>query len=406
VADRSDMSEVKLLESGKKARQLIFELDRSYLSIDEMENILSLIDVERTVLQSWLHALERIHDIGAREFYRASPTQAQVIGLDSASILQVVDENDFEPWLVERIRRTFRSAAREQFALKMAGLDALSQLGALSFTDESMQEKWISINPLAWSAWGGRGCNCLIHGRVKSGKTNLALLLAEHFLKVGFTVISNIKLVSDAPAGYIYCPSLSTMLIAVCNARLSGKEVLLIMDEANLFWQRIETIMPKNVSLSKLILCFGKMHCILCFISHYSELVPGIVAKTAVATFEKRDTTKAFVSIGEGPIKLKPRLLTGVPATTLHYDPDQLAYYSIDMSVDKLFDFMSTIPEGEDQWQAVLNYVGKHRGEIGEAQLDPKDIALWLRRHGRSEREIAASVQKSPSTVHGWVKEA
>jgi hypothetical protein len=396
------MAETKLLESGKRARKLIAELDRPLLTIDEMESMLMLVDVEQSVLKSWFYGLEQIVDKGAREFYRTSPAQAQTLGLDSSSVKEVDDENDREPWFIPKMRRAFKSSCRQQFALKMNSLDALSQIGALAFDDGSSNEKWISVNPEAWTAWATRGSNALVHGRVKSGKSNLSLLLAEGFLRAGFVVVSNI-IVTGAPVGYVYVPKLSDMLKAICNARLAGKEVLILMDECNLYWQKIETIMPKNISLSKLVLTFGKMHGNLVFISHYSELVPSLVARTAVATFEKKSAKEVYVSISEGPIKIRPRLLTNVPACTLKYDPDQLAFFSIDLSVDKLFDFMSSIPEGENQWKAVLEYVAKHHGEIGEEQLDPKDIALWMRKRGKSIREIASLVQRSPSTVHEWV---
>lgn len=401
MVDKSDMAEAKLLESGKRARKLISELDSPHLTIDEMANILTLISVDESTLDRWLSALEQIHEKGAQEFYKQSPTQAQAVGLDSASIQLVDIANNREPWFVEKIRRSFNMTCRIQFAKKMNRLDALSQIGALAFEDPRDSERWISVNPLAWTAWGTRGSNAIIRGAVKRGKTNLALLFAEYFIAAGYQVISNV-IVVDAPKGYTYCPKLSSMLVAVCDARLSGMDVLLLMDESNLFWQKIETIMPKNISLAKLILTFGKMHANLVFISHYEELVPSIVSKTAVAVFEKKSVKECFVTVTEG-IRLKPKLLTGVPATTLKYDPDQLAYFSIDLNVDRLFDYMAALPAGSNQWEAVLGYVAKHSGEIGENELDPKDIAKWLRKHGKSVREIAKLLNKSVSTIHEWV---
>jgi len=401
MADKSDMAEAKLLESGKRARKLISELDRPQLTIDEMANILTLIAVDESTLDRWLSALEQIHEKGAKEFYKQSPTQAQAVGLDSMSIQQVDVGNNMEPWFIEKVRRSFNMTCRIQFAKKMNRLDALSQIGALAFEDPRDSEKWISVNPLVWTSWAGKGNNAVIKGAVKRGKSNLGLLFAEYFIRVGYRVVSNI-IVTGAPAGYVYCPKLSGMLVAICDARAAGVEVIIVMDEANLFWQKIETIMPKNISLSKLILTFGKMHANLLFISHYEELVPTIVSKTCVASFEKKGIKEAYVTVTEG-IRLRPKLLTAVPATTLKYDPDQLAYFSIDLSVDTLFNYMAALPEGTNQWKAVLDYVAKHRGETGEDQLDPKDIAKWLRKRGKSVREVADIVQRPASTVQEWI---
>jgi len=402
MAEKSDMSTVKLLESGKKARELLNKLNEPQLTVGEMCDLLCLVCKEMSALKLWTSSLTQIAERGARWFYKYAPTTAEQLGLDAETIKIIDDEIDRDPWQISRLRARFCNECRIQFAEKMNGLDALSQIGALAFDDPRDSERWQSVNPLVWTSWAGRGNNAVVRGAVKRGKSNLALLLAEYFLATGkFEVVSNI-IVTDPPKGYTYCPMLSSMFIAICNARLAGKEVLIALDEANLFWQKIETIMPKNISLSKLILCFGKMHSNLLFISHYEELIPTIVSRTAVANFEKKSIKECFVTISEG-IRLKPKLLTGVPATTMKYNPDQLAYFAIDLSVDALFNFMASLPEKTEQWGAVLEYVEKHLGEVGEEQLDPKEVAVWLKRRGKSERAIADLVQRSPSTVHDWV---
>jgi DNA-binding NarL/FixJ family response regulator len=77
--------------------------------------------------------------------------------------------------------------------------------------------------------------------------------------------------------------------------------------------------------------------------------------------------------------------------------------YQLEGARNALFNFMASLPEKTEQWGAVLEYVEKHLGEVGEEQLDPKEVAVWLKRRGKSERAIADLVQRSPSTVHDWV---
>jgi hypothetical protein len=402
MADKSDMAEAKLLESGKRARKLISELDRPQLTIDEMANILTLIAVEESTLDRWLSALEQIHEKGAKEFYKQSPTQAQAVGLDSASIQEVDVANNKDPWFIEKVRRSFNMTCRIQFAKKMNKLDALSQIGALAFEDPRDSEKWVSVNPLVWISWAERGNNAVIRGAVKRGKTNFALLLAEYFLATKHFIVASNIIVTGAPENYVYCPKLSDMLITICEARAASKDVLIILDEGGLYWAKIQTIMPIPQKLAKLVLVYGKAHANLLFLSHFEEQIPGIVLKTSTATFEKKSIKEVYVEVSEG-IRIKPRLLTAVPATQLKYDPDQLAYFSLDLSVDALFDFWSTIPEGADQWKTVLAYVHKHRGEAGEDLPDPREVAKFLRRRGKSVRDIAEAVGKSVSTVHEWI---
>lgn len=402
MAEKSDMSTVKLLESGKKARELLNMLNSPHLSAREMADLLSLVCVENSKLNAVLAALDCVKRFGAIEAIEKHPAIVTAIGLDKSSLSQIDTLNDRDPWLIADARTHFESIVRVQYSLKMNSLDPLSQLGGLVFDDPHGAERWESISPRVWTSWAGRGNNAIIRGSVKRGKTNFALLLCEHFLATGnFIVTSNI-MVSGAPENYIYCPRLSDMLITICEARAVDKNVLIVLDEGSLYWARINTIMPVPQKLAKLVLVYGKAHANLLFLSHFEESIPGIVARTSCANFEKKGIKEVYVEVSEG-IRIKPRLLTAVPATQLRYDPDQLQYLSMDLSVDALFDFWSSIPEGGDQWKLVLDYIHKHRGEVAEEQLDPKEIALWLRKHGKSEREIAAIVQRSPSTIHDWV---
>jgi hypothetical protein len=288
--------------------------------------------------------------------------------------------------------------------MKVNGLDALSQVGALSFDAGQEADRWDSVNPQVWVSWARRGANGLITGPVKSGKSNLALRISQYFLESGkYEVVSNI-IVSQPPDGYEYAPRLSAMLTKVCEARLRNKECLVVFDEGGLYWAKLETIRPRNIDLAKLVLTYGKMHVNMLYISHYAEMVPTLVAKTSVATFEKRSHKQVFVTISEG-IKLRARLLTSVPETTLRYSPDELQWFSIDMSLDELFSYISSIPEGADQWRSLLEYVRHHAGEVSEEEPDPKAIAKWLKKKGQSERQIASLVGRSNSTVHSWISE-
>ena len=75
------------------------------------------------------------------------------------------------------------------------------------------------------------------------------------------------------------------------------------------------------------------------------------------------------------------------------------------MSVNQLFDMMSSIPQGSNQWELVLDYVKKHGGETSEESLNPKEVAQFLRRRGLSEGAIAKTLNKSGGTIHLWVGE-
>ncbi|HEX9908726.1 MAG TPA: hypothetical protein VGB78_09745 [Thermoplasmata archaeon] len=402
-SSQSDLSATKLLESGKSTRKLLQKLNSPRLSSREMADLLSLIARESSCLKSWTHALTQISFHGARAFAKANPTAANDCGLDSLTLSQL-DDSAKEPWLIPKLKAKFVDDARVQYNMTINSLDNLSRLGALTFDSDQDSEKWDVINPLCWTAWGRRGSIGVIRGKIKSGKTNLSLLLSQLFMAKGYTVVSNISVV-DAPKEYVYASTLSAMLIATCEARLQNKEVFLIMDEAALFWNKIQTVMKANIDLSKLLMAIGKLHIILCFIVHEEQQTPGVISRMHCASWEKKDLTSVYVEISDGPLRLRPRLLTHAPPTTLSYDPDALTYWSINMSVNELFDFMSNIPQGSNQWELVLDYVKKHGGETSEESLSPREVAVYLRKRGLSEGAIAKALNKSGGTIHLWVSE-
>jgi len=407
VADKSsqsDLSATKLLESGKSTRKLLQKLNSSRLSSREMADLLALIARESSCLKSWTHALTQISFHGARAFARANPTAANDVGLDGLTVSQIDDSNDKEPWMIPKLKAKFVDDARVQYNMTINSLDNLSRLGALTFDSDQDSERWDVINPECWTAWGRRGSIGVVRGRIKSGKTNLSLLLSQLFMEKGYTVVSNVSVV-DAPKEYVYASTLSSMLIATCEARLQNKEVFLVMDEAALFWNKLQTVMKANIDLSKLLMAIGKLHIVLCFICHELEQVPGVISRMHCASWEKKDLTSVFVEISDGPLRVRPRLLKNLPPTTLQYDPDSLTYWSINMSVNELFDFMSSIPQGSNQWELVLDYVKKHGGETSEESLNPKEVAQFLRRRGLSEGAIAKTLNKSGGTIHLWVGE-
>jgi DNA-binding NarL/FixJ family response regulator len=118
--------------------------------------------------------------------------------------------------------------------------------------------------------------------------------------------------------------------------------------------------------------------------------------------FEKLSIKECRVTITEGKYKLKPRVLKDVSPTSLKYSPDQLAWFDLDLDLNDLFTYTASLPEGSEQWSTILSYVKAHAGESVNT-LDPKQVAVWLKQRGQSEREIASLVGRSNSTVHEWV---
>lgn len=368
-----------------------------------MADLLTVIAVERSVVHIWQNLIDNIKAHGIRKLVESGSRLATDAGLDKDTLDMVDDSNDREPWLNPIIQDAFKSVCREQFVEKMNGLDPLTQVGAIAFDDDTdFADDWSALSDRALTDWAQtKGNNAVLKGGVKRGKTNFALLLAEKFLKIGWVVVGNIK-VQNPPTDYHYASTLSEMLRCICHARLEGKKVLIILDEGGIFWAKIDTIQKQNKALAKMVLTYGKLDAILMAVHHFQSDTPSILARTAVADFEKTGIKNVYVSIRDG-IKVRPRLFTSVPPTTLAYRPEEIQMFTINLPIERLFDMVSRLPDGKNQWESMLKIIDEL--ELGKVDdITEKDVAIWLRqKRGFSEYQIAKTVDTPRGTIHDWV---
>jgi len=374
-----------------------------------MADLLTMLTIPETksVLRQWLTLIDNIRQHGVRVLVETDSQIARDADLTKESLAFIDEHNDKEPYLIREISDSFKAVVRELFAMKIGLLDPLTQVGAIAFFgDQETAEDWKASNPEVFISWAKRGNDAVLKGKKKRGKTNFLLLLGELAIQYDFDIVGNVLVLPPVPDRYTYASTLSKMLIAICKSVLRGKRVLLLFDEAGLYWNKIETVRPKNIDLNKLCLVFGKLYCNMVYCTHYDEGVPTLIAKNADAEFEKTAIKNVYVHIKDG-IKVGPKLITSVPATTWNYDPDQLAYFSLDIDVNGLFEWMSTIPEGTNQWEALMAYVEKHRGESAELALTDEQVATFLKvKKKKSYGFIASALDRPRSTVQGMVERA
>jgi hypothetical protein len=384
---------------------MLDRLRESKLSPDDMADILTVIAFEPSVLVTWLKGIDNIKNYGASGLLRDFPEDAKMIGITENNKDQLDEWNDTEPWMIAPVREAYKGVVRIQFCLKMNGLDDLSQIGAIAFTNdtETADDFALYERSRLWTAWADRkGANAILKGGVKKGKTNFGLWLSERFMEEGRMVLANVH-VLNPPKNFVFTSSLSAQLRAICHAKLEKKRVLLMMDEGALFWHKIDTILKQNKALASMVLTWGKCDSNLCFVSHYVSDIPSIVMKTAVAEFEKMSQKNAFVIMREG-LTMTGRLITSVPATTLIYDPDEVQYMRIDVQPSAIFDFLSSLPDNSNQWEALLGYLDQHEGELSDSgPITDEEIAKTLRdKYKASFGDIANAMKKSKSVVHSW----
>lgn len=384
---------------------MLDRLRESKLSPDDMADILTVIAVDSSVLKTWLLAIDNIRSYGAKELFRDYPQDARSLGITKDTVDQLDDFSNFEPWLIPMVRQAYKSVVRTQFCMKMNGLDDLSQVGAIAFTNDTETADNFELYEKSrlWTAWADRkGANAVLKGGVKKGKTNFALWKSERFMDEGRQILANVH-VLNPPKQFVFTSSLSAQLRAICHAKLEKKRVLLLMDEGALFWHKIDTVMKQNKAMASMVLAWGKCDANLLFVSHFQSAIPSVILQTTVAEFEKMSQKNVFVIMREG-LKMSGRLITSVPPTTLRYDPDEVQYMRIDVAPSAVFDFLSSLPDNQNQWEALLGYLDEHEGELSESgPISDEEIAKILRdRHEASFGDIANIMHKSKSVIHSW----
>ena len=398
-----------------KAEQIASDLNNWFDSdnhtVKEMLDCLRSVSIEGSASQQWRFVLTGIRKYGIKESVNKFPYQFDELGIDERILAFVDDENDREPWLVGPLRNELEDTIEQCYIKKMGALDDVTVLGSTLICDQkNKNNKWGRYSRDQWVDWArSKGSNCQVKGPVKHGKTDLALLLGEYVSADGADITTNIA--HPKRDGWSYTVKLSEVIRSICKSKLKGRRTLFLLDEAGLFWARIDTIQSVPKDLAKLVLVFGKMTTSLCFISHFEELVPTIIRRTSVAAFDKRSLKTAFVEIKQGDYKMEPQVVTHIPKTSIPFRQDQLAFFNRNLHVSDLLEFISQIEASENQWEMLIEYVDKHEGESDETMdVSPKQVAKWLRAHAKvhpklSYNKIAQIVGVSPATVHSWVKE-
>jgi len=387
---------------------MLDRLRESKLSPDDMADILTVIAYDPSVLVTWLKGIDNIKNYGATELLKDYPVDAKAVGLTAETIDQIDEYNDKEPWLIPSVREAYKGNVRTQFCLKMNNLDDLSQVGAIAFTNDTniADDFRLYEKSRLWTAWADqKGGNAILKGGVKKGKTNFGLWASERFIEEGRQVLANVH-VFDPPKQFVFTPSLSAQLKAICHAKLEKKRVLLLMDEGALFWHKIDTVMKQNKAMASMVLTWGKCDANLLFVSHFQSAIPSVILQTTVAEFEKMSQKNLFVITREG-LKMSGRLITSVPPTTLNYDPDEVQYMRIDVAPSAIYDFLSSLPDNKNQWEALLEYLDRHEGELLDFEkVTDEEIARILKKRNprASQYGIADILGKPRTTVQEWLR--
>ena len=179
------------------------------------------------------------------------------------------------------------------------------------------------------------GVITLITGRMGSGKTDFALLLAEIAMKRrGHTILTNIIMEREVE-GVVQVTRASELLRQLAEE----KTYVTILDEAGLFANSKQIKNKANISLVKLILVIRKLGSSVIFVNQRDMETVKTIRYLSVIEFHKESHKIARVlsdyTYGS--------LLHNIPRTSLPFDTRAIAFFKIDIDIEKLFADLSNM---------------------------------------------------------------
>ncbi|MDD3092039.1 MAG: sigma factor-like helix-turn-helix DNA-binding protein [Methanoregulaceae archaeon] len=284
----------------------------------------------------------------------------------------------------EEFRAGFISETKAQFAERIKYLDPLSQLAAmnpystaygdhLTFKDVS---SYFFLKP--FYEW----CFGVVCGDPSSGKTDWACKVIEMAVQMGFAVVTNVEL-TVIPKGVTYANSLKKVLMVALDNLFAGKVTIAVLDELAQYFNKKQSMKKSFIDMEKLIFLFRKFGCNLISILQLPKDVPTVIEQFSSVYFQKlsrekllfkRNVNEAFI-IGE------------VPGTELKFLTRDPASFVIDVDVEALHGFVTSLKHGTNKLKAIREWL-----EMTVNQVTPQEEAIAMKvlwKKGMTQEEIA-----------------
>jgi hypothetical protein len=240
---------------------------------------------------------------------------------------------------------------REAFGEFINSVDhiGVSALGAAraAFPATAMTQ-WADLNPAIVARWATDGAFGAGTGRLGTGKTNVACIVAEEYLKLfpDARVFTNIR--TEPVDRVLYVSSLSQLL-----GHVDGTPFLFIFDEAAVSgFSTMDATTVESKGLNKFFRVFRKLGGAMFIIEQREANIPTHLKDWIVFLVEcKSPGLVRMVSDG------KIRTVTGVPrARAVRFDTLAIADFEVDLDVPALFE---RIRDSPDVYAAIREYLGE-----------------------------------------------
>jgi len=323
-------------------------------------------------------------------------------------------EAETDPGANEKFRDWFKEFLIVQYGelLHNSGLDPLSRIGILGSSRDSMYQPYGALSTNLWISWISPGVDGYVVGPKRAGKTSRMSLVSKLAIDKGMKVLGAVQLTHEIP-GYLYCPNATILVRTLCVLKLQGNKLVLVdIDEAFIAWSGETPLAVKTMNLRKIARLFGKLEASTLMATQRFRELPSEMKKDAkfrVHCPSKRQPDRAIVELEgiidgrlenwSGRVKHFP---DGEPHT-MPYKTEAMAAFTMDFDVGTLFDYLSELPMGANQFEATIRWL-----DDKGLQIKPREKRWFARRIvacGESQHFASKVVGVSVATVNKWVHE-
>jgi hypothetical protein len=297
--------------------------------------------------------------------------------------------------------------------------DGASKVSMRDYMINENRWEYEIVNPNFFMEWSGEGHLCLVTGAKGSGKTDWSCLETEAVMPIEkkTQIFANIEFEYDI-AEITYCSTFSKLVRNVCDAKLRGKESLIITDEAGLDFPSYEASTRGSKDFDKFMKLTRKFKASQIFITQYTTQIPWILRRNYNAWQHKYTKKTLRYELRTGKHAYKDVLIGKIPKSNLPFETEHWAGMDMDLGMSEMLEFISMLPRRANQFEELKNWIDRRvlktktelssgeKKKIVFALLDYKKRMLKQKKGAKlTAGVIAEAAGVAESTARKWLRD-